>query len=160
MIRALTIATALLIAGCAESSNQTSTTSTAGGSSSKPRHDSCAHADRELVRSLQSSLVAKENGPRLKNARLRHAFIARDRERKNVWFVSAALHGAGFDGDIATWAVSKSALHGGTGLIVAADNFADEFSEFGDYVKKGSPRSVRFTEEGGSKSRECVENAE
>jgi hypothetical protein len=80
-----------------------------------------------------------------------------------VYLVSADIQAPGLegDGDIATWAVTRSLDPTETGLILAVDSIAKEFSTWGEAANPGSPVadwvSSLEDDDGFDTSRDCAE---
>ena len=83
----------------------------------------------------------------------------------SVYLVSADIQAPGLegDGDIATWAVTRSLDAAEVGLIFAVDSVSKEFSTWGEAANPGSPVAewISGLEEDDSfdKSRDCAEAA-
>lgn len=92
--------------------------------------------------------------------KLGRAAAVRSEDFEKVWYVSAVIRGSGLGDDtIGTWATNGDPTKPEvSGLIIAADSIAREFSDWGEAAQEGSPAAeVRGLEnDGAQESRDCL----
>lgn len=84
----------------------------------------------------------------------------RSEDFEKVWYVSAVIRGPGMGSDtVGTWATNADPSGPPSGLIIAADSIAREFSDWGAAAQEGSPAAeVRGLEnDGAQESRDCLD---
>jgi hypothetical protein len=107
----------------------------------EPESD-CLDVPRATVAGIASGLTTSGRG-RLRSAKAALADKGEDFRgvEMPVYLVSADIQAPGLegDGDIATWAVTRSLEATETGLTLAVDSIAKEFSTWGEAANPGSP---------------------
>jgi hypothetical protein len=140
------------------------TTETTAATTAPEAESDCLRVPRGTVAAIAEGLTTSGRG-RLRSARA--AVADKDEDfrgvKMTVYLVSADIQAPGLegDGDIATWAVTRSLDVAELGLILAVDSIAREFSTWGEAANPGSPVGDWIgsleDDDGFDKSRDCAE---
>ena len=119
-------------------------------------------AAEECVPVPADVVAALEEGFNTPGTSLRNAYAVKSDDLANAWYISGDLEGPGLDGDdeIATWAKGGDLVVGG-GLLLASNEVAKEFSDWGTDAQPGSPAAdaASMNNHGAQESQECVRDA-
>jgi hypothetical protein len=142
------------------------TTETTAATTAPEAESDCLRVPRGTVAAIAEGLTTSGRG-RLRSARA--AVADKDEDFRGVkmpvYLVSADIQAPGLeeDGDIATWAVTRSLDTTEAGLILAVDSIAEEFSTWGEAANPGSPVgewvSSLEDDDAFDTSRDCAEEA-
>lgn len=157
-----------VLSSCGDDSPEAvQTTTQATGESaettSQEPESECLDVPRGTVAAIATGLTTSGRGT-LRSAKAALADKGEDFRgvEMPVYLVSADIQAPGLegDGDIATWAVTRSLDAAKLGLILAVDATAKEFSEWGAAANPGSPvgdwTSSLEDDDGFGKSRDCA----
>jgi hypothetical protein len=159
IIASLSALLALAAAGCggdggapeAEPEDEATTVEDA-----EPAEDSrCLRVSAALKKGIATGLIVEYGG------KLGKATAVRSEDFEKVWYVSAVIRGPGLGSDtVGTWATNADPSGPPSGLIIAADAIAREWSDWGAAAEEGSPAAeVRGLEnDGAQESRDCLED--
>jgi hypothetical protein len=125
-----------------------------GGKAPEEETSRCLPVSKVVKQGIAEGLTVTGGG------RLGRAAAVRSEDFKKVWYVSAVIRGPDFGDDaIGTWATNTDPTKPEiSGLIMAADSIAREFSDWGEAAEEGSPAAeVRGLEnDGAQESRDCL----
>jgi hypothetical protein len=163
MTKAVTLtvfAALVLTAGtaCAAEEEQTTEAGTATSASTSQDTNAsvadprCRPAPKALVKAFEDGL---RRGYRDFSIRPAKASAVRSDDFEKVFYVSAVIEGPGRLG-VGTWATNS--LKVGGGLIIAANDYAREVTDWGEAAEDGSPAAeVRdMANDGATESQTCV----
>jgi hypothetical protein len=143
-VRAVVCAAIVVAAGCGDEGDSGQSADENPTPQEEPAEPAleCSKARRVLIEPLESSLTV-EGGGGLKRVRVVEVEDPPDAPingfKRGVYIVAGELTGPGMDGTIGTWAVSKSVLRTGGGLVMAVGSVTREFSDAGVDMDADSP---------------------
>jgi len=116
-------------------------------SEDKPeKGERCEDVSQTVQDNIQIGILA-ETGVILTNFQ-----AVRSEDFEKIWMVAALMEGPGMDGDIGVWATNKI---DDTGIILAVDGLAQEFSEWPDGDSTDAEMSA--ADDGVDEAKDCVE---
>jgi hypothetical protein len=108
----------------------------------------CLPVPPELVSSIDHGLTIQGGGT------FRNAKAVKSIDYETVYFISGDLQGAGLEGDADIATFARNGELDGSGMIIAVDEVANEFSDWGDGRTMKSP--ITMSDDGASQSQDCV----
>lgn len=117
--------------------------------------EDCKRVPADVVAGIQEGITTR-------GVKLRNAWAVHSDDLENAWYISGDLQGPGLEGadDIATWAKSGDLVVGG-GLLIASNDVAKDFSDWGAEAQPGSPaaEAASMDNHGAEESQDCVRAA-
>lgn len=138
---------ALLVVVGGEGDEETVSTDTNGDNQQQEQVSSrCEDVSRDMVESMESGLTG--------NVTLSEAAAVKSDDFNKAWFIAAEIDGPGLEGkgDVGVW--MSNSLDPGSGVTMAVDAVAQEFSDWPDADKTDAGASMAH--DGARESRDCL----